>query len=191
MYIICGLGNPGKEYEGTRHNMGFTAIDYLAPKLNISVKQLKFKALYGEGFIGTQKVILVKPQTYMNLSGEALRPLRDYYKVENSHILVIYDDADIAVGSIRIRPSGSSGSHNGMKSIIYQFGADDFPRLRIGIGSKGQIPMERFVLSHWTDAEKPLFAKAVENAANAAISFVEKGIDFAMNNYNKKSSEQQ
>ncbi|MBQ2456453.1 MAG: aminoacyl-tRNA hydrolase, partial [Firmicutes bacterium] len=120
MYLICGLGNPGREYETTRHNMGFLTVDVLAERLGISVKQLRFKALVGEGRIGAEKVMLMKPQTFMNLSGEAVRQAMDYYRLDPSQLMVVYDDADIAVGSIRIRPSGSSGSHNGMKSIIYQ-----------------------------------------------------------------------
>lgn len=189
MYVICGLGNPGREYEATRHNMGFTTIDLLADRLGVQVKQLKFKALIGEARIGSEKVLLVKPQTYMNLSGEALRPIMDYYKVEPSHLMVIYDDADLAVGAVRIRPSGSSGSHNGMKSVIYQLQTDKFPRIRIGIGDKGVIPMDRFVLGHWTEEERPLFAEAVSNAADACVMYVEQGLDKAMNRFNVKKSD--
>jgi len=188
MYIICGLGNPGKEYETTRHNMGFLVIDEIAGNLGVSVKNLKLKALTGEARIGSEKVILVKPQTFMNLSGEALRPLADYYKVEADHILVIYDDIDIAPGTIRIRPFGSSGSHNGMKSVIYQLQTDRFPRIRIGIGDHGIIPLDKYVLSRPGNDETGLISEAVKTAAKAAEDFVRLGINDTMNRYNKKNN---
>jgi PTH1 family peptidyl-tRNA hydrolase len=187
MRIICGLGNPGKEYEATRHNMGFLTMDVLSSRLDIRVNRLKFRALVGEGFAGTEKVVLVKPQTYMNLSGESLREVMAFYKADPSQLLVVYDDSDIAVGSIRIRPFGSAGSHNGMKSIVYQLQTDRFPRIRIGIGKSGQIPMEKFVLGKWTEEERPLLAEAVDNAALACEEFIRSGIDAAMNKYNKKA----
>ena len=186
MYLICGLGNPGREYETTRHNMGFLTVDVLAERLGISVKQLRFKALVWEGRIGAEKVMLMKPQTFMNLSGEAVRQAMDYYRLDPSRLMVVYDDADIAVGSIRIRPSGSSGSHNGMKSIIYQLQEQGFPRIRIGIGDSGVIPMDRYVLGHWTEEERPLLADAVSRAADACECFVRFGLDRAMNTYNTK-----
>ena len=186
MYLICGLGNPGKNYETTRHNMGFLTIDILADKLGIQVRQLKFRALIGEGRIGSEKVMLIKPQTFMNLSGEALRPIADYYKVAADHIILICDDIDLPVGSIRIRAKGSAGTHNGMRSIIYQLGRDDFPRVRIGIGQSGIIPLESYVVSRWTEEERPLLADAVLSAADACISIVEKGVAPTMNIYNRK-----
>ena len=188
MYIICGLGNPGKEYALTRHNMGFLAIDELAKNLGTQVQSLKFKALIGEARIGRNKVILVKPQTFMNLSGEALRPIADFYKVEPDHILVIYDDVDIAPGTLRIRPFGSSGSHNGMKSVIYQLQSDRFPRIRIGIGDHGIIPLDKYVLSKPAEDELPLIAGAVEKAAKAAEDFVRIGISDTMTKYNTKDA---
>ncbi len=187
MYLICGLGNPGREYETTRHNMGFLTIDVLAERLGISVRQLRFKALVGEGRVGSEKVMLMKPQTFMNLSGEAVRLAFEYYRLGPSQLLVIYDDADLAPGALRIRRSGSSGSHNGMKSVIYQLQSQDFARIRIGIGSSGPIPMERFVLGHWTEEERPLLADAVSKAADASLCFIESGLDRAMNLYNTKS----
>lgn len=135
MYIIAGLGNPGKKYENTRHNMGFTAIDLLAEKFGIKVNKLRFKALTGEGRIAGQKVLLIKPQTYMNLSGESVRMALDYYKEPPENLIVIYDDIDIPTGSIRIRKKGSAGTHNGMRNILYQIQSEDFPRIRVGIGS--------------------------------------------------------
>ncbi len=126
MYIIAGLGNPGKKYENTRHNMGFTAIDLLAEKFGIKVNKLRFKALTGEGRIAGQKVLLIKPQTYMNLSGESVRMALDYYKEPPENLIVIYDDIDIPTGSIRIRKKGSAGTHNGMRNILYQIQSEDF-----------------------------------------------------------------
>ena len=151
MYIIAGLGNPGKKYENTRHNMGFTAIDLLAEKFGIKVNKLRFKALTGEGRIAGQKVLLIKPQTYMNLSGESVRMALDYYKEPPENLIVIYDDIDIPTGSIRIRKKGSAGTHNGMKSIIYDLQFDDFPRLRIGIGTDRKEDMIHFVLFNYFD----------------------------------------
>ncbi|MCF0149921.1 MAG: aminoacyl-tRNA hydrolase [Firmicutes bacterium] len=186
MYVICGLGNPGREYEYTRHNMGFITIDVLAEKLGVSVNQLKFKALVGETRIGGEKVLLVKPQTYMNLSGESLRPIMDFYKLEPDHFIIIYDDSDLAVGALRLRGSGSPGSHNGMKSVVTHLGSQVFPRIRIGIGSRGLIPMERFVLGHPTEEDRPLLAEAVKNAADAAVAIIEEGMEKAMTRYNTK-----
>ena len=187
MYIICGLGNPGKEYEATRHNMGFLTVDLLAQKLGISIRTLKFKALIGEGRIGTEKVLLVKPQTYMNLSGESLREIVSYYKVPMEDLIVVYDDIDLPVGGLRIRPFGSSGTHNGMRSVIYQLQSDRFPRIRIGTGNNGQIPLASFVIGKWTEEERPLIAEAVEKAADACVMIVEEGIEKTMNKYNTKA----
>lgn len=188
MYIICGLGNPGKEYETTRHNMGFLALDVLSQRLGIAVNRLKFKALIGEGFAGGEKVVLVKPQTFMNLSGESLREVVGFYKPEHGHLLLMYDDIDLAPGMLRIRKSGSAGTHNGMRSVIYQLQFDDFPRIRIGIGDHGVIPLDRYVIGHYTEEERPLLADAVSRAADAARLYIESGIDAAMNEYNRKTS---
>jgi PTH1 family peptidyl-tRNA hydrolase len=189
MYIICGLGNPGKDYESTRHNLGFMTLDVLSSRLGISVNKLKFRALIGEGRIGSEKVVLVKPQTYMNLSGEALRPIMEFYKEDPSHLLVVYDDIDLEPGTIRIRPFGSAGTHNGMRSVIYQLQTDRFPRIRIGEGKNGVIPLERYVLMRIPENEKKLVLEAVERAAEACESFVRDGIDRTMNVYNTKKTE--
>ena len=133
MYIIVGLGNPGKQYENTRHNVGINVIDILAEEYGISVTKMKHKALIGEGRVGTEKVVLVKPVTYMNLSGESLAELYNFYKVDTSDIIVIYDDIDLDVGKIRIRKKGSGGTHNGMRSIVKCLGTTDFPRVRVGV----------------------------------------------------------
>ena len=134
MYIIAGLGNPGKKYENTRHNMGFLAVDLLAEKYGIRIDKIKFKALVGEGRIAGQKVLLVKPQTYMNLSGQSIVEVMNFYKVEIENLIVIYDDIDIPTGTIRLRKKGSAGTHNGMRNIVYLLGDDGFPRIRVGIG---------------------------------------------------------
>ena len=134
MKIIAGLGNPGREYENTKHNVGFLTIDILAEKYGIKVNKIKFKGLVGEGMIGGQKVLLVKPQTYMNLSGQCIREVMAFYKLDPEDLTVIYDDIDLPMGNLRIRKKGSAGTHNGMRSIIYDLQEDGFPRIRIGIG---------------------------------------------------------
>lgn len=187
MFIIAGLGNPGKKYENTRHNMGFLVIDRLASKNDIKVNKLKHRALVGDGFISGQKVLLVKPQTYMNLSGESLGEVLRYYHAEPQNLIVIYDDFDLAEGTLRIRKKGSAGSHNGMKSVIEQIGSQDFPRVRVGIGKSGGLDWKDFVLGKITGGQKQLISEAVEQAADSIMCILEKGIDKAMNEYNKKA----
>ena len=185
MYIIVGLGNPGKQYEATRHNVGFIAIDEIAKNLSIKMDKLKFKALIGEGRIGSEKVILAKPQTFMNLSGQSVVELMNYYKVDRDKLIVIYDDIDIETGHIRIRMKGSGGSHNGMKNIIYLLGYDDFPRIRIGVSKpKNGQDLASFVLSKFDKAEIKPMIQSIETAAKAAIEAVETTVDVAMNKYN-------
>lgn len=184
MYVIAGLGNPGKEYEKTRHNMGFLVVDRLAEKCGIKVNKLKHKALTGDGRIGGEKVLLVKPQTYMNLSGESLREVVRYYDVEMSNLIVIYDDFDLETGALRIRKKGSAGSHNGMKSVIYQLQSDEFPRVRIGIGASGGLDWKDFVTGRISSAEADVLAETLDKAADAIISIIEDGIDVAMNRFN-------
>lgn len=186
MYIIVGLGNPGKQYENTRHNIGFITLDQIADKHSISITKIKHKALVGEGRISGQKALLVKPQTYMNLSGNAVREIMEYYKEDTVNLLVIYDDIDIAPGSLRIRKKGSAGTHNGMRSIIYDLQSDNFPRIRIGIGTDRRMPLEKYVLGGFTREEKPLLENAVGQAVKAVECFVADGIDKAMNEYNIK-----
>ncbi|SDJ83167.1 aminoacyl-tRNA hydrolase [Natronincola ferrireducens] len=184
MYIIAGLGNPGKRYDGTRHNVGFEAIDLLAHRNGIKVNKLKHKALYGEGFWGGEKVVLVKPQTFMNLSGESLRDMMEFYKLDIKNLIVIYDDVDIEVGTLRIRQKGSSGSHNGMKSIIHQLQSHDFPRIRIGIGKPQYGDLADYVLGRFSKEEISPTVEAIERAALAVESIVKEGIELAMNRYN-------
>ena len=188
MYIICGLGNPGKEYESTRHNMGFITMDVLSDRMGIPIRKLKFKALYGEGTVNGEKVLLVKPQTFMNNSGEALREIMAFYKVPAENILVVYDDIDLPCGTVRVRPFGGSGTHNGMRSVIYQLQTDRFPRVRVGVGSNGQIPLVSFVIGKWTEEEKPLIADAVLKAADACQLWLTKGIQECMNKINTKEN---
>ena len=188
MYIIAGLGNPGQPYEGTRHNAGFDVIDVLAEAYNISVDYRKNRALIGKGIIEGQKVILAKPQTYMNLSGESIRGLVDYYKVdEESELIVIYDDVSLDPGQIRIRKKGSAGGHNGIKSIIAHLGTEVFPRVKVGVGQKPrQYDLADYVLGRFSQVERPVMEDAFEEAAEAAIAVVEDGIDAAMNRFNRK-----
>ena len=197
MYIIVGLGNPGKKYENTRHNLGYITLDQLAKKHSIKIEKSKFKSLVGEGTIAGQKVLLVKPETYMNNSGEAVRDVVNFYKIEPENLLVIYDDIDIPMGDIRIRAAGSSGSHNGMKSIVYHLVDDSFPRIRIGIGIRSEeeeagSPATRptgesmidYVIGGFTKKEVPLLEDACTKAVLATECYLEQGIDIAMNRYN-------
>ena len=184
MYIIVGLGNPGKKYNETRHNVGFRAVDLLAMKNNIEIKKIKFKALYGEGRIANEKVILVKPQTFMNLSGESLREVMQFYKIGTDRLIVVYDDIDIKIGSIRIRAKGSAGTHNGMKSIIYQLQDDSFCRIRIGIGKPENCDLADFVLSRFRKEEVSLINESINKAVLTIESILEKNIEEAMNKYN-------
>ena len=185
MYLIAGLGNPTKQYEHTRHNAGFDCIDILSKMLGIKVNRLRNRAMTGTGRIGSEQVVLAKPQTYMNLSGQAVAPLMDYYKINISRLIVIYDDSDLDVGKIRIRKSGSSGGHNGMKDIIKMTGTQDFVRIRVGIGHRPEyIEMPDYVLGRPSGDERKLLDEALEQAARAAIDIIEHGVDHAMNSYN-------
>ena len=188
MFVIAGLGNPGKKYENTRHNMGFLVVDRIAEKTGIKVNKIEHKALVGDGMISGHKALLVKPQTYMNLSGVSLREIVDYYGVNMSDLIVIYDDFDLETGAIRIRKKGSAGSHNGMKSVIGHLGSGEFPRLRIGIGKSGLLDWKDFVIGKVASQEKGTIAGAVDRAADAVICILEKGIDKAMNEYNIRSN---
>ncbi|MEW9122669.1 MAG: aminoacyl-tRNA hydrolase [Thermotaleaceae bacterium] len=185
MHVIVGLGNPGRQYAGTRHNVGFEAIDYLGEKNNILINKIKFKSLIGEGFIENQKVLLVKPQTYMNLSGHSLLEIVSFYKLDSEQILVIYDDIDIEVGKLRIRTKGSAGTHNGMRSIIYEIQSHDFPRVRIGIGKPRGGNLADYVLGRFPKEERELIDIVVKDAAEAVELYLKEGIDRAMNQYNK------
>lgn len=188
MFIIAGLGNPTLQYEGTRHNVGFDVIDTLADRYNISVDTRKSRALIGKGMIEGHKVILVKPQTYMNLSGESIRSLVDYYKVdEESELLVIYDDISLGVGQLRIRKKGSAGGHNGIKSIIAELGTDVFLRIKVGVGEKPKkYDLADYVLGHFSKAEKEQMQEGYQKAAEAVSMILNGETEAAMNQYNRK-----
>ena len=188
MFIIAGLGNPTLQYEGTRHNVGFDVIDILADKYNISVDAKKSRAYIGKGVIEGQKVLLVKPQTYMNLSGESIRGLVDYYKIDTEQeLLVIYDDISLAPGQIRIRKKGSAGGHNGIKNIIANLGTDVFMRIKVGVGEKPKkYDLADYVLSRFSKAEKELMEEGYDKAVAAARKILTGEIEAAMNEYNRK-----
>lgn len=188
MIVIVGLGNPGGKYSLTRHNVGFDVIDLVSKKLDIKVNKVKFKALIGEGTWGGQRIVLVKPSTYMNLSGESIRPLMDFYKLDPRDLMVVLDDIDIEFGTLRIKKKGSAGTHNGLKSIISHIGTDQFPRLKIGIGQKPpSYDLADFVLSKFSKSERIIIDEAIANAADAIDEFIIRGIDSAMNKYNIKT----
>ena len=185
MYLIIGLGNPEEEYSKTRHNMGFNTINKLAQKYNIKITKTKYEGLYETGEIEGQKVILIKPQTYMNLSGNCVKQFVDFYKVEKENILVIYDDMDIEPGTIKIRTKGSAGGHNGMKSIIQMLGTEEFPRIRIGIGRPEHNGDEiNYVIGAIPKEEIPKLEEGTEKAKEAIIEILKNGIDKAMNKFN-------
>ena len=188
MYIIVGLGNPGDKYEKTRHNVGFNVIDLLAKEYSIDVSKIKHKALIGEGRVGTEKVILVKPMTYMNLSGESIHELVDYFKVDpKEELLVIYDDISLNPGQIRIRKKGSAGGHNGIKNIIAQLGTDTFQRIKVGVGEKPKgYDLASYVLGHFHGEDLELMEEGYEKAISATEEILKGEIDAAMNEYNRK-----
>ena len=187
MYIIAGLGNPTREYEKTRHNVGFDTIDVLADRLNTSVDEKKFKGLYGKGIIAGEKVILLKPQTFMNLSGESVRAAADFYKVDPEDILVIYDDISLEPGQLRLRGKGSAGGHNGIKNIIAHLGTQEFPRIKVGVGDKPKgMDLADYVLGHFSKEDQAKMDEAFKDAADAAEMILDKGMDAAMNHYNMK-----
>ena len=188
MYVIVGLGNPGREYEGTRHNVGFMVVDELAEKYNIRINRRRHKAIEGKGIVGGENVVLVKPQTYMNLSGESVRKVIDYYNVdEKSKLIVISDDISLDVGMLRIRKKGSAGGHNGLKNIILHLGHDEFQRVRIGVGEKPSgYDLVDHVLGHFDREESELVEESVSRAVEAIEVIMAKGPDAAMNQFNKK-----
>ena len=188
MYIIVGLGNPGRDYENTRHNIGFDVIDRLAEQENIVVLEKKHKAIIGKGVIAGEKCILAKPQTFMNLSGESVRALLDYYKAdETADLIVISDDISLDVGQLRIRKKGSAGGHNGLKSIIAHLGHDVFMRVKMGVGEKPKgWDLADYVLGHFSPQEREVMEEAVERAADAIRMMIAEDADAAMNDFNRK-----
>lgn len=185
MYIIAGLGNPGREYAGTRHNAGFMVIDRLADEYNISVDNRKHKALCGKGIIEGNQVILVKPQTYMNLSGEAVAEVMNYYKADLDDLIVIFDDISLQPGKIRLRPKGSAGGHNGIRSIIANLGSQEFGRVKVGIGDKPKnYDLADWVLGHFSKEDAALVADGVCKAAQAVVTIMKEGMEAGMNQFN-------
>ena len=186
MYLIAGLGNPTRQYEHTRHNVGFDVIDALAEKYHISINEKKHKALLGKGIINGQKVILAKPQTYMNLSGESLVELVNYYKLDpESELIVIYDDISLDVGKLRIRAKGSAGGHNGIKNIIAQLGTQEFTRIKIGVGEKpAKMDLADYVLGRFSKEEQPIIRESADRAREAVCEMITHDVASAMNKFN-------
>lgn len=188
MYLIAGLGNPGKQYEHTRHNMGFDTIDELADRYRVPSCGVAHKAMYGKGMIAGEKVILAKPLTYMNLSGDSIREFISYYKMDpETELIVIYDDIDLEPGQIRIRKKGSAGGHNGIKNIIAQLGTDTFQRIKVGVGEKPKgYDLAAYVLGHFHGEDLELMEEGYEKAISATEEILKGEIDAAMNEYNRK-----
>ena len=185
MFLIVGLGNPEEEYSNTRHNMGFDTINKLANEYNIKINKNKFTGLCGSGIIENEKVILLKPQTYMNLSGESIKEAMAFYKIKSENIIVIYDDIDIEPGIIKIRKKGGPGGHNGMKSVISEIDTQNFPRIRIGIGkpeNKGQLI--EYVIGKMPQTDKDILEKATILGKEAILEIIKNGVDIAMNKFN-------
>lgn len=192
MYVVVGLGNPGKDYTNTRHNIGFNTVDLIGKRNNINLNKIKFNSIYGEGNIGGEKILLVKPQTYMNNSGTSVRDICQYYKIPIENIIVVVDDIDIEFSSVKLRAKGSAGSHNGLKSIINHIQRDDFPRVKVGIGKKYEKQdLADFVLSRFSKDEQIDIDISIITAAEAVESIIKNGIDTAMNKYNIKTNKAQ
>ena len=193
MFLIAGLGNPGRQYEKTRHNMGFDTIDELIDRHRIPQGGIAHKAMYGKGMIAGEKVLAVKPLTYMNLSGESLREWVNYYKLDpETEMIVIYDDIDLEPGQIRIRKKGSAGGHNGIKSIIAQLGTQNFYRIKVGVGAKPRgWDLADYVLGRFSSDERIAVNKAICDAADAVEMILRDGIESAMNHYNRKNKQEQ
>ena len=185
-WLIVGLGNPGKDYAHTRHNAGFRCLDVIADLLNCKVDKLKFQGLYGQASYGGRKIFLLKPQTYMNLSGKSVLQLSAYFHIPPQRIIVLFDDISLQPGRLRIRPDGSAGGHNGIKSIIAEVGSQDFPRVKIGVGGKAHPDQDLadHVLSGFSASEEKALAVALKNGAEAALCIIDKGVPEAANKYN-------
>lgn len=192
LFVVVGLGNPGRAYANTRHNVGFDTIDLLAERNNIKINKIKFKSVYGEGTIGNEKVLLVKPQTFMNNSGITVRDIYQFYKLPIENIIVIVDDIDIPFATVRIRGKGSAGSHNGLKSIIYLLQRDDFPRVKIGIGKKqDNQDLADFVLSRFSKDDREIIESSILTGAESVEAIIKEGLDQAMNKFNTKGNKAQ
>lgn len=185
MYVILGIGNPGKQYDNTKHNIGFISLDFLASTMGVSINKIKHKALIGEGKLAGERVILVKPQTFVNLSGESAREILSFYKIPPENLIVICDDVNLDAGRVRIRPSGSDGGHNGLKSIIYQLSSDSFPRIRMGVGKKPEhYDLADWVLSKFSKEEIKIMSETVDKVPDMVSEIIKNGVQSAMNKYN-------
>ena len=188
-YLIVGLGNPGREYRMNRHNVGFLAVDYLCQKFKISITRHQFKSLYGQGIVNDSRLLLAKPTTFMNLSGQAVWPMVRFYKVEQTNLLILHDDMDLPLGKIRIRSSGGSGGQKGLASIIDSMGTQNVPRIRIGIGRPpGRMQPRGYVLENFSAKEQELLAVVFDTVANAVSTWMTEGIESAMTRYNGSSA---
>lgn len=187
MYLVAGLGNPEKKYDNTRHNIGFDAIDLLSDKFGIALTRTKFKAVYGDGYIGSERVIIAKPQTYMNLSGMSIEEIAKFYKIPNEDIIIIHDDISLDIGRLRIREKGSAGGHNGLKSIISHLGGDDFIRIKIGVGAPKHedYDLADYVLGSFSEEERKVLSPVLSDTVNSVESIISEGAQRAMNKYNK------
>lgn len=187
VFLLAGLGNPGRTYENTRHNVGFDTIELFSEKHGIAVNKSKHRALIGEGAFKGKKVVLAKPQTYMNLSGESIRDIIEWYRIPLQNAILIYDDTDLPAGRIRIRPKGSSGTHNGMKSVIYHLRSEEFPRIRIGIGAPSEgWDLAAYVLGKFGKEERKTVDESIIMAVKAAEAIIESGVESAMNLFNRR-----
>ena len=188
MYLVVGLGNPGREYEATRHNMGFDTIDHMVEDYNVPQGGVKFNSMYGKSMIGGEKVILMKPLSFMNLSGGPVREMANYFKIDpETELIVIYDDIDLEPGQLRIRKQGSAGGHNGIKDIIRQLGTEKFLRIKVGVGAKPKgWDLADHVLGRFSTEDRKLVDEAIEKAAKAVDIMISQGVDAAMNEYNRK-----
>lgn len=192
MKAIFGLGNYGQRYAGTRHNMGFDTVTKLSEMLNIPLDTRRFKGLCGFGYIGGEKIILVQPQTYMNLSGECVRAVLDFFKLTNEDIIVVYDDISIDPGQLRLRKKGSAGGHNGIKNILAHLGTEEFDRVRVGVGEKPEgWDLADYVTSRFDKEDEAVIREAIKRAAEAVVSIVEDGMDTAMNRFNTRAEKKQ
>lgn len=186
MYVVVGLGNPGNEYRMTRHNIGFEVVDYMASQNNVKINKIKFKAVYGEFNMSGEKVVLLKPQTYMNLSGNSVKEICDFYKIPPENVIVICDDIALEAGKLRIRAKGGAGGHNGLKSIIYTLQSEEFVRVRMGVGAPktDEWDLADFVLGKFTKADIPVMETAISRAINAVTDIIKEDVQYAMNKYN-------
>jgi PTH1 family peptidyl-tRNA hydrolase len=183
MFLIVGLGNPGEKYDKTRHNIGFDSIEFIKNKYNIDLNRRKFKGIYGDGIIANEKVILLKPETYMNLSGESIREVCNFYKIDNKNIIVIYDDVSLEVGRLRIRNKGSAGGHNGIKSIISEISTDEFPRIKVGVGQP-QYNLVDHVLGTFNTEDRQVIEKVFNVVSDSVECIIKSNVQEAMNKYN-------